>query len=735
MKKLGPKIAILGLLLIILVTNGASGKDQDMLLPVKGTYVDGRTFTVPGDYTAKLAVNAKVRADLGVGVLKGSYVASSAWAGGVTTVHLHDAILTNPISGIWVAAMGKGLLPDGNGEVNALDYAGGTPSLSGLQAAVRAIGGSNRTLRLPSGTWPITDDFTIPANLTLKPERGAILSVATGKTLTINGGYEAGLYQSFSCTGTGKVVFGIGAVENSYPEWWGAYSDGTNAAATYAAIQAAINAGHATVHLSAYNGNYNIGTTGLSIDYAHSMDMKMAVGSRITYTGTEAPITINTTNSAMNGLRLDLFDIYSSGKYVIKITGGTSGDKWDHYCQSFIIRANEFWHFTDSAIYVDCQLTGGDIEVQNIHAPSPYTAWGFYFTPGIVDTENEDVRLKFIHSGKRAAYLPAGWNYGRLDIDVDSTSEDNTYTDIELGGNFNQIIIRASAPGSRTYTFNRPLWIKSGAYGNTILASPYTLKGLLDDTPMGDNTYGGMPGTENFLSNGSFESFDAGGPIDWRLSNATATRETTVFRHGKSGIKVVSAGAYAATIQPIPSSLIGETMTFSGWFMAPSTNAKTAVMGLAGLPYGSAVIPKDDSWHFLSVTGIVPNPADYIYIYANSTSSGAGDIVYVDGCSFTKGSSPVFPESGAGNYIYSKATWDPGSVNDGAMTSTTVGCIGAAVGDPVSVGFSQAVPAGAILSGSVTSADTVTVTLFNKTGAPMDLVSGTLKVVVRKTEN
>ena len=81
-------------------------------------------------------------------------------------------------------------------------------------------------------------------------------------------------------------------------------------------------------------------------------------------------------------------------------------------------------------------------------------------------------------------------------------------------------------------------------------------------------------------------------------------------------------------------------------------------------------------------------------------------------------------------HISGTATWDPGSIADGAMTSTTVTVTGAAVGDTTAVGFSQAVPAGAILSGSVTATNTVTVTLFNKTGAPLDLASGTLRADV-----
>lgn len=77
-------------------------------------------------------------------------------------------------------------------------------------------------------------------------------------------------------------------------------------------------------------------------------------------------------------------------------------------------------------------------------------------------------------------------------------------------------------------------------------------------------------------------------------------------------------------------------------------------------------------------------------------------------------------------------TWDAPSVNDGTFTSTTVALTGAAVGDIAHAALSVAVPAGALLGASVTAADTVTVTLVNHSGAPLDLASGTLRVTVDK---
>ena len=110
-----------------------------------------------------------------------------------------------------------------------------------LQGAIAAIGATAAILRLPTGTHSINADLTIPANVTLAMERGAILTIVTGKTLTINGGLEAGLYQIFSCIGTGSVDLRYNrSIKEIYTEWWGAKADGTTDST--AAFQSAFNA-------------------------------------------------------------------------------------------------------------------------------------------------------------------------------------------------------------------------------------------------------------------------------------------------------------------------------------------------------------------------------------------------------------------------------------------------------------------------------------------------------------
>jgi len=66
---------------------------------------------------------------------------------------------------------------------------------------------------------PVDYSDTVASNEAIKVVPGGCLSISAGVTLTINGPFEAGLYQVFS--GDGSVSFGDGAVKEVYPQWWG----------------------------------------------------------------------------------------------------------------------------------------------------------------------------------------------------------------------------------------------------------------------------------------------------------------------------------------------------------------------------------------------------------------------------------------------------------------------------------------------------------------------------------
>jgi hypothetical protein len=103
------------------------------------------------------------------------------------------------------------------------DY--GPPQQETLEKALAAIGSLNRTLVLTPGIWKIARPLSIPGNVSLKVESGAVLEVAEEVGLTIAGGLDAGLYPIFS--GAGKISLIPGVNVNAV--WFASRGNGTNA--------------------------------------------------------------------------------------------------------------------------------------------------------------------------------------------------------------------------------------------------------------------------------------------------------------------------------------------------------------------------------------------------------------------------------------------------------------------------------------------------------------------------
>jgi len=149
--------------------------------------------------------------------------------------------------------------------------------------AIAGIGATEATLLIPN-EQAVADNVTVPVNVALRFLRGGSLNVATTKTVTINGHVEAGLYQIFTLTGSGVVVFGVGSVGGIYPEWWGV--DGI---ADEVQINAAITA-------------MTSGTVFLGGDYATAASINGKLGvniigenqyyTKITYSGSGSAITL-----------------------------------------------------------------------------------------------------------------------------------------------------------------------------------------------------------------------------------------------------------------------------------------------------------------------------------------------------------------------------------------------------------------------------------------------------------
>lgn len=128
---------------------------------------------------------------------------------------------------------------EGGGSAASIFY--DSRAYASLDEAVDSLGGAVLTLVVPSPI-PASDDLAVPTNINIEIINNGSITVASGKTLTINGGFKAPRQTVF--LGAGSVVFGVGSTETVYPEWWsstGGIKQAVEAAASNSIVSLAAN--------------------------------------------------------------------------------------------------------------------------------------------------------------------------------------------------------------------------------------------------------------------------------------------------------------------------------------------------------------------------------------------------------------------------------------------------------------------------------------------------------------
>lgn len=539
-----------------------------------------------------------------------------------------------------------------------------------LQDAITAIGSNEVILRVPAGTHSVNADLTIPANITLKPERGAILAVATTKTLTINGSIDAGLYQIFSCTGTGAVSLS-GAVREVYAQWFGALADGTTD--DHAAIQKAIDSNAFEVVLPNFNSNttnpgtvlstnYYLGTTGLTI--TRPIRFRMAQGTSLVYAGTDAPLVVDCHAAPIEGLVLNLYDVYSSGTgaYCIKVVGDGTAIGTTASVARAKINAHWLTGFTTAGFFTKwCMFVENILNLQNIRAANTGlgdasdapNAWGYYFDPTDQPAPklyiHEANHINTITVNSRRALSGTGANFDQniitIGTDYGSLAFDVTQENMVIGGGQNVITIATfnlpPASGAQTFRVVKVHFL-SGAVNNVYICPANLLSGIIEENGPGGNTYLLPNGAVNYLVNPSFEAWTGPNPDGWTL-NCTVAADTTYVMHGLKSIAVTSVGALQNMSQAIPADLNGKPINVSGWFMSPATNTGAAAFGFTytEAPNSSlTAIPNDGLWHFYSMPldgTLLTNVVFQIF----ADTGAVNQTIYVDGLFLGKGYVPT----------------------------------------------------------------------------------------------
>ncbi|OHD28169.1 MAG: hypothetical protein A2Y38_15670 [Spirochaetes bacterium GWB1_59_5] len=116
---------------------------------------------------------------------------------------------------------------DVDNEVYATAYNGGTLSHVAINQAITDIGSAVKTLVVTPGTWPMSNHVTVPANITLRIQPGAVIDHTAG-VLTINGPLVAPRQMWLDNFEYPNLVFGK-LVGDVFVDWVDAAGDGTTA--------------------------------------------------------------------------------------------------------------------------------------------------------------------------------------------------------------------------------------------------------------------------------------------------------------------------------------------------------------------------------------------------------------------------------------------------------------------------------------------------------------------------
>jgi len=312
-------------------------------------------------------------------------------------------------------------------------------------------------------------------------------------------------------------------------------------------------------------------------------------------------------------------------------------------------------------------------------------------------------------------------NYG-TGLKIGTLPHSNSFYDIRVSPKLNQeglAIVDASGGGNRFYGIN-------GANNQGHEVSRH-----LSFNPT------------NLLVNSEFER--------WEASASTAPTGWTFEGAGDSIARSTNGrkGTYCAAITSIDNArlkntvvdyehLIGRWVTFACWVKATYTPNEESVAVRLRIEDDtsntkSRLHTGGGDWELLTVRRKIV--AGTTKVQADIDITGLASTIYVDQAHLSEGIDVPLPTDTPlldSKRLYAADTYDPGEIADGAEDTTTVTCIGAAVGDPVMVGYVGLDEAGWRIDGYVSAADTVSVRIENLSGGALTPPSSTLKVMVFK---
>lgn len=660
---------------------------------------------------------------------------------------------------------------------------------SSLNTAITAIGSSSARLIIDTSAT-CSGSTVIPANIVSFVSKTGSVNV-TG-TLTINGRFEADRYYIF--TGSGSVSFGEGVVEYVYPEWWysgtGAYTTAlTNAIASIThnetvslrsdvyEIDAEISIVPLRCNIQGVRGSQetDVANRGTVLKFTGSGNIHCAVLSIVGgYNNSIDNINIDCNDLAGYGLRLQA-DNNESVQGLLHFTstnlqisnalnyGLYLGDRLSSVNGSVTGTADAFVDYPVFYNYVSYDnKVGLRINSQNTSNPTFYG--GEYYSPHIIGNKciyhiycddvynlplfgvqftalNLDTGVRCIHIEKGAVQIYGGYNEVTpflkvvnagapqlmtvvSNVTTTANASDDIY-DIDYNGSGRGIVL------SGVSITNGKVICRSGS----LSMQNCDFKYVVNDGFTTDDS--------NIVPDPTFNVIPSTSTTPWLVSGATASSEATIKKVGNNSIKVIGDGVSVTGTLYYDiytdagdkySFLRGQSVTFGALVYNVSTNDKTQYIMIEQIPGGSLVkqaIPKDNSWHYVGLNTTLSDTTTMVRIHITTNLSAVDavpDYLYVNAASFRAGRNDEKLLIN-NRELRGQVTWDAASIAANAVESKDVTVNNAELGDFVvsSAGLDLQ---GLNLSGNVKSTGTVTVTLSNNTGAPVDLASSVYRIKV-----
>lgn len=533
---------------------------------------------------------------------------------------------------------------------------------------------ADTTKILQPGTWSVTANTTIPSNVVLRPRNGAILSVATGVTLTINGALEAGPYQIFSCTGTGAVALANKVI---LADWFGVSPDATAANnATYLTAAMASVGQNCTVIFGKAKeyplDPVTIATYGLIL----TGQGRFGGGTKLTYaSGTDSLFTVNANACSIKNLYLygpgaapgngdiaiNIADNKWQGKYTgLYIQNFDIGIKDDGYQNN--ISDTQIYNFGTYGInYVNC--SSAFINNSTLSNDVAGSTKAIYVTTSVADLHIYNSVIGTCDYGVdfRGIILDiSGCHFeGPVSYDVFTNASTNI---VKVSGSRLAGILRAASSSGKGSRFE---------LSNNYFTAPSITDNagskwfMTNNNGLNPSHFSTGLGQQYWLSDEAFET-----SVTWDPANLTSAT-------GETNSSITLGGASLGDLILFANGADLQDCLAWAWVQAANTINARVYNGTAG-----AVDIASASWKF--------------YLIPKNKSR------------------------------YS-ATFNPADIATSAVSATDFAVPGVVLGDFAFASFSLDTQ-GLFLSAAVTAADTVTVTIFNGTGGNINLASGTIYI-------